>query len=412
MALRNIIQSAKSHIKKLRGKVKELSESAHKRELLEMKEMEEKAHAIKKKDHVQHVALDVSAATVAKVVLVILVLLGAVKFLDFISDILLIFFISLLLSAAFDPLVDALQRRRIPRAIGVLIVYSIVLSVLGIFISQLIPLLAGEIGQLAVRVQDLIKNVINGSISLPSFLEGLRPTMKELFQGVDISQLENYKEILLRFAQNLSDVAGSLVSTLVVVFNGFLNATLVLVLTFLMIVDETAINKFILSLFPARYAEYIMEKNSAIKTKIGNWLRGQLTLAFSMALLTYIGLFIIGLLTEPIEFTLTLGLFAGIAEFLPVIGPFLTWTAATLIVLNQDPVMVIWVTILFILLQQIEGNILIPLIMRKAVGLSPIFVIFGVLVGFKFFGILGIILAVPVTTTVAIFVKDYAEREK
>ncbi|KKU77843.1 MAG: hypothetical protein UY05_C0072G0005 [Candidatus Peregrinibacteria bacterium GW2011_GWA2_47_7] len=408
MAIDNILQKAKHHLTSFQDKVKNLSQK--RAAALQDEPSPHRARSTPKPP--EQVELIVSAATAAKIMFIILIMFGAVKFLTFISDILVIFFVALLFSAALDPAVDFLQKRKIPRALAVLILYVVIFSIIGLFISQLIPLLANEIGNLALKLQDLIKNVISGKIELPTFMEGLRPILRDTFEGVDVSQLEGYKDVLLNFAKKLSNVAGSLVNTLIVVFHGLLNAVLVLVLTFLMIIDEAGIDKFILSLFPSRHGTYIMEKNRAIKKKVGDWLRGQITLAISMGVLAYIGLSIIGFLTQPIEFSLTLGMFAAIAEFLPVIGPLLTWLAAVLIVLNQSPVMVIWVTILFIILQQIEGNVLIPVIMRKAVGLSPIFILFGVLVGFKFLGILGIILAVPVTTTVAIFVKDYARREK
>ena len=151
----------------------------------------------------------------------------------------------------------------------------------------------------------------------------------------------------------------------------------------------------------------IVEKTEAITDKIGHWLRGILTLMFSMFLLYLIGFSILG-----IKYATTLANMGGMAELFPVIGPILAGIPAVLIAFNQSPWLVLWVIGIIVLIQQIEGNVLIPLIMRKAVGLSPVIVIISVLIGYEMLGILGILLAVPVATTISIFIRDYTAKDK
>ena len=174
-----------------------------------------------------------------------------------------------------------------------------------------------------------------------------------------------------------------------------------------MTVEEQNIENFIKSLFPSKYGRYIVAKSHAVKHKTGNWLRGQLLLSLIMGTLTFIGMSVLN-----IEFALTLGLFEAVAEFLPVIGPSITAVAAILIALNQSFWQVIAVIIFFVLLQFMEGNVIIPIVMKRAVNLNPVAVITAALVAYQFLGIPGLILAIPSATIISIFVKDYIDSQK
>lgn len=354
----------------------------------------------------------ISAGTMAKFVVITLLLLLLMAFLYEIRDILIIFFVSLLFAAALDPMVDALERKKIPRALGVVIVYIAVLVFLGLVVSNLVPVVASEVSELASKAQDFISNILKGETPLPQFLERFRPALKHYLEGVDLSQVGNYKDVLLNIANKLSDVAGNVFNAVIVIFNGFFNTILVLVITFLMTVDEKGIDNFILSLFPARHALYIKQKSDAIKEKMGYWLRGQIVLCIVVGLLVYVGFLVIGLFTKNVEYAATIALVAGFTELIPYVGPFLAWFIAMPIVANQSLMLIVWMTVLMYVVQVLENNIIVPLVMHRAVGISPIFIMFAMLVGFSFLGVLGMVLAVPVATAVSIFVKDYAEKEK
>jgi predicted PurR-regulated permease PerM len=354
----------------------------------------------------------VSAGTMAKFVVITMLLLLIAMAIFQIRDILVIFFVSVMFAAALDPMVDALERRRIPRSIGIIIIYLIVLLALGIFISNLVPIIANEVSSLATHIQDFITNVVSGKIVLPKFLDGLKPSLQRAFEGVDVSKVGNYKDVLLNIAQRLSDVAGNVFNAIMVIFNGFVNTILILVITFMMTVDEAGIERFLLSLFPSRHAEYIRKKSNLIKEKTGYWLRGQIVLCVVVGVLVYIGLLIIGFFTQPVEYAATIAFLAGLTELIPYAGPFLAWLIGLPIVANQSPMLIVWMTVLMYIVQLLENNLIVPLIMNKAVGLSPIFVMFALMVGFEFLGILGMVLAVPVATALAIFLKDYSERAK
>lgn len=356
--------------------------------------------------------ITVSAGTIAKFVIVTILLLLLAGFVYQIRDILVIFFVSLLFAAALDPMVDALEHKRIPRAVGVIVIYIALFLLIGLFVSNLIPIVASEVSQLAGKIQDFIVNIMSGKIELPKFMDGLKPMLSRFTDGMDISKVGDYKDILLKIANQLSQIAGNVFNSVLVVFNGLFNTLMILVITFLMTVDEKGIDKFILSLFPAKYADYITQKSKAVKEKIGYWLRGQIVLCVIVGVLVYIGLLIIGLLTKKVEYAATIAMVAGLTEVIPYAGPFVAWLIALPIIANQSVMLLVWMTVLMYIVQTLENNFIVPLVMNKAVGLSPILVIFAMLVGFSFLGVLGMVLAVPVATTIAIFIKDYADKDK
>jgi predicted PurR-regulated permease PerM len=250
---------------------------------------------------------------------------------------------------------------------------------------------------------------LNGEgIQLPRFLAWVEPYFQDFFsevnQDVLVQQLQNS---LATIGDTLRGAAGNVFQALIAISNGVFNFLLILVLTFFMVVDERGIDQFVLSLFPSRYADYISDKSSAIKEKVGHWLRAQIFLGLVIGVMAYIGFLILG-----VEFGATLAIFAGIMEVVPYVGPFLAWVAAVPIVLNQAPILVLWVTVMFLIIQRLENDILVPLIMKQATGLSPILVLFAMLVGFEFMGVVGLILSIPVASTVSIFVHDYTSRAK
>lgn len=364
------------------------------------------------KNDTEKVIIEFSLTSVVKATLLVLLLIGLSDLISDISKIIVLFFIALLLSSIFDPTVDYLQKKGVPRPLGVISIYLLALLIIGAFLSTLVPLVVKQLSELAGRIGIMIYNVTNNGISdIPlyeKFKPYIDPYLNDIFSGENQQLIINSLQSALKnIATRLSGIAGNLFSTLTVVFNGILNLILVLVLTFFMSVEEKNIQNFIKSLFPSKYAHYIVAKSQAVKTKTGHWLRGQITLSLIMGSLTFIGMSILG-----IDFALTLGLFSTVAEFMPIIGPTLTAIAAVLIALNQESWQVIAVIIFFALQQFAEGNLIIPLVMREAVGLNPVAIITAALIAYQFLGIPGLILAIPTATVLSIFVKDFTESQK
>ena len=341
--------------------------------------------------------IEVSAATVAKSTAVVLLLLLSMYFLYQISSILVLLFVSFLFAAALDPIVDFLQRHRVPRGLGVLAIYLVIFYILGVSLSNIIPLIATQVNDIGKSVAEFVQNLISNSAQLPPWVKQFKPIIDQLYQAIDIkTAAEQIQSALQVVAEQLKNIS-----------LGLMNLVLVLVLTFFMTVEERALHDFFLSLFPSRYGNYISTRMEAVKEKIGHWLRGQLLLSLVAGVLTYIGLLILN-----VDYALTLSVIAGILMVIPVMGRVFAWAFALPVLLNQSPLLALWVSIYYFVLFQFENNFLVPYIMNKVVGLSPIIIIFAMLVGSQYLGILGLVISIPIATSVAIFVKDYLEKAK
>ncbi len=343
------------------------------------------------------VVLEVSAGTIAKSTAVVLLLLLFLFFLYQINQILVLLFVSFLLAAALDPIVDYLQDRKVPRGFGVLIIYVVIFCILGISLSSIIPLVAKQVVDIGKSVVDFVQNLTSNSAPSSPLAQQLKPLFDQIYHAIDIKTA----------AEQIQSALQALGTQLVNISFGLINLVLVLILTFFMTVEERALHDFFLSLFPSKYGDYISTRMEAVKVKIGFWLRGQLLLSLVAGVLTYIGLLVLN-----VDYALTLSVIAGILMVIPVLGRVFALLFTLPVVLNQSPLLALWVAIYYLILQQVENNLITPYIMNKAVGLSPIIIIFAMLVGQQYLGILGLVISIPIATSVAIFVKDYMEKAK
>ena len=144
-----------------------------------------------------------------------------------------------------------------------------------------------------------------------------------------------------------------------------------------------------------------MDVFNRMQKKLGLWLRGQLILCLVIFILTYIGLLILG-----VKYALIIAVIAGLTEFIPYLGPVLGAIPAVFIAFTQSPTLALFTAILYIIIQQIENNFLVPKIMQKAVGLNPIVSIVAIMIGFSVGGVVGALLSIPVATAGTVLVED------
>jgi predicted PurR-regulated permease PerM len=399
--LTKLVKNSKQKIKQFRKDIKALKEEQKK----EQKKAHQKERAPKKaSDKMEEVVVHFSAISVAKSTLIVLGIILLSQFFAPIAEILLIFFLSILFAAALDPTVDALERRKIPRSVSVIGIFILLIALLIFFISQLIPLMAEQLVQMGQNIAELITKQEYDS----PFLQKASDYINSAIQSIDLELILNkINESLNSITTQLKSFAGDTLGFILWIFNSILNFFLFLILTFFLVVDEKNVNNFFLSLFPSKHAHYIIDKMDAVKHKIGFWLRGQIILMITMFTISLIGFMLLG-----VDYALTLAMLTGIGELIPIVGALIAGIPAILVGLNTSTWLAFWVAIFILVSQQLEGNILVPMIMKKAVGLSPIIIILAMVIGGKTLGILGAIIAVPVTTALSIFVMDYTAKKK
>ncbi len=399
----NLLKSTGKSVFKFKRKVEQLKK--RQAELFE-KSIHEPAKP--KREKIDTMLIEFSLANVAKATAVVIGLAILTQFLGEISEIIIIFFVSYLFSAALHPTVKNFEKYKIPKAVSILGIYLIFLLILGYFITQLVPLIAIQIIELAKNLTNIINNLTNENLANNIFLQPVQGIINDILKGINreliIFELKQYLE---NIGTQLQFFAGNTFAVIKTLFHGVLNFIIVLVLTFFLTLEERGVNRFFVSLFPSKHGQYIIEKIEIVKQKVGFWLRGMVMMMILMFALTLLGLLIL-----RVDYALTLALMVGIGEIIPVLGIVTAGIASVLVAFNQSPWLSLWVLCLFVVLQQMEGHVLVPLIMRKALGLSPIIIILAILIGYTTLGILGMLIAIPVTTCLSIFVSDYTDKEK
>lgn len=335
------------------------------------------------------VYINITAIGVVKIILILMVF----YFLFLVREILAILFVSLIFASAVDPWVDFLQKKKIPRGISIMFIYFVMLSVVSTIIILLIPPIITQVSDLTANFPAIFEKVLNGFEYLRKF-------------SVEHNLLDNIKENFGSISSNLQQAAGGVFSTVSGIFGGILSFFLVMVMTFYMVVEENALKKIVWSIAPEKHQIYIMKVINRMQKKIGLWLRGQLILSFIIFVLTYVSLSVMG-----VKYALVLALIAGLTEFVPYLGPILASIPAIFLAFTQEPILALFVAILYYIIQLVENNIIVPKLMQKVVGLNPIISIAVLLIGFKVAGVLGAILSIPVATAISVVIHDFFENK-
>lgn len=328
--------------------------------------------------------VNISSVTILKILAILL----SLWFLYGIRDIILLFIISVIISSAIDPLADYLHKRKVPRGLSVLIVYLLFLGIVAMVISLLIPPITEQFR--AISQNDFYNNFVSRA-------GGLQEKLHQL--GIDQTVTENVQ----KFASSISDSLFGLTRN---IFTGFLSVITVLAISFYLTAEENGMKNFVKHLIPFKSQAYATQLVDKIQRKMGHWVLGQLILSVVIFAITYAGLLILN-----VDYALVLALIAGLLEIVPYIGPIISVIPAAFFAFIQDPPLALAVIILYIIIQQLENHLLVPMIMSRSVGLNPILVILGVLVGSSLGGWVGAIIAIPLLSGIQIFIYDIMNSE-
>lgn len=279
-----------------------------------------------------------------------------------IRDILLILFVALILMSAISPLIDKIERKHIPRPFAILIVYVLGLTIVGAIATLVIPPLISESIKLAAR--------------LPEFINSMFPD----------SHL-NLETIF----QQVVPVGSGVVKFSVGIFSNVLTIITLLVITFYFLLERKSLEKYLIDFVGNDAGKKVYLTISELETKLGAWVRGELTLMTIIGLMSFVGLLIL-----RVDYALPLAIFAGILEIVPIIGPIISAVPAILVAFAISPGLAIVVAALYILIQQLENSLIVPSVMRKALGLPPLVTILALMIGGRLAGVGGALLSVPI----------------
>lgn len=181
----------------------------------------------------------------------------------------------------------------------------------------------------------------------------------------------------------------------------------VFILSFYLSINRDGVEKFLRAVLPLSWEEYAVDIYLRVRRKMGLWLQGQMLLSLVVGIATFIGLLILN-----VDFSLVLGIMAGLLEMVPIVGPVFTGVLAFLVAISDSWTLGISVIILFAVIQQMESHLLVPVVMRKTTGLHPVVVVISLLAGSQLGGFIGLILAVPSAVIIQEFIEDWAVRKR
>jgi predicted PurR-regulated permease PerM len=331
------------------------------------------------------VAVDISVKSILKVVFVLVGLVIAWQ----LQGIILSLIVAYILMAGLAPLVDYFdQNLHINKSAAILLTYLLALIVIGFLGFIIVP-------PLIEQVTELFEN-------LPFFLATAVGVLG--FEGSQRETSDYAQDLINYLASRFDTVSTQVITVTVGVFSGIFSFFTVAVLTFFLLLERNKIKENVFLFFPKIPKQRTTRMAHEIEKKLGAWVIGQLVLGFIVGVITWVGLFIFG-----VPYALPLAVVAGILELIPIIGPIISAIPAIIVALVQAPILGLGVGIFFLVVQQIENNILVPKVMERAVGLSPLITIIALLVGSTLLGFIGALLAVPIAATIKVIYDDYME---
>lgn len=300
----------------------------------------------------------------------------ALWFLYFIRDLILEFFVALLLMTILEPFVNKLSKYKVPRSLAILISYILFFGILGWAIAIIIP--------------PLVEQTANFANALPSYLSNL---------GVTAAASE---EIVHQFILRIGSIPEQVVKVGVSIFSNIISVLTIFAFAFYLLLARGKLQDQLGIFFGDEGKKEVGKVIDSLEKKLGGWARGELSLMVLVGVANYIGLTLLG-----IPFSLSLAILAGLMEIIPYLGPVLAAIPSILIGFGISPIMGLAVTALAFLVQQIENYIFVPKVMEKSVGVAPIVTLLSLAIGVRVAGVAGMIISVPTVIALQVVLGNF-----
>lgn len=313
--------------------------------------------------------LEISFETILKIGLAFLLF----YFLYLVRDILIFIFFGSTISILFNPAIDFLEKRKIPRALATFFIYLFLFLVFGFFIYKLAPFFVSEFQQF--------------SQIFSQFLPRIFPFLK-FFGFEKIATIEEFNLALQEWVKKSSL---SIISAISSIFGGIFSTFTIFGLALFFSLEKKEIEEKFLNFLPQKHRSFFLSLFENVQNKVSGWFGIRILACIFVSLLTLLTCFLL-----KIDYPFLFSFVAGFLELVPVFGPILAALILFVFTLIQSFWKAIFLFIVFFLIQQIEGNILTPLLAKKVIGLPSVFVLISMMIGGKIFGFLGAILAIPI----------------
>lgn len=338
------------------------------------------------------------------VVVLIVIVYNLLKGPSKVAPLLLLVFYSIVLSYLLNPLVNIIEKRGIKRVYSILLIYFLSLSLMVLAIISIVPKLSSEFENLIKLLPTYFNRIYDyfnkSFLKYSKHLDKLPPE----FQAIKEIFLEKLMDIQASILDFLKNITNSIIG----VFSKAVSFIIVPILTFYFLKDKDYFKKKITLLIPKKQRNDVLQIGREVDKVLGRFIRGQLIVCSFVGVSTTIVLLIIG-----VDFAIIIGLIAGIADIIPYFGPIIGIFPAIIFALLKSPMKALWVIISFIIIQQLESNVIAPKIVGESVGVHPVVIMLALLIGGSYFGVIGMIFAIPVTVVfriVSVFLVDKISR--
>lgn len=306
-------------------------------------------------------------------------------------------FIGIIIAWLFDPIVTFLQKKKIKRGIGAVIVFILFIGIMFLLFKTLIPLLMKQINEFIKSVPDLI-------LSISNFIHEVFNKMSN--KGIDLSNLEN------SIFNSIEQIGISLTTTIpkqsISIFTSIISSigtfALGMVVGFYLLIDFDGA-KHVLDLVPKKFHSGILKLAHKLNSAFRDFIQGTFFISLIVSLVSTIGYALVGL-PSPLLF----GVLCGLTNIIPYIGPWIGGAICVIVGLSVSPLVGILTLVVAILVQQLDNMLLQPLIMGKTMDLHPVTIMISLLIFGYLFGIIGMIIATPLVKGIKIILEFFDEK--
>lgn len=362
-----------------------------------------------------HFISDENIAFIKKLVIVLLFVVASYLVYQVIN-IIVIFLFALFLNILFSPFLNSFNKRKIGDFLWIVIIYTFLIIFVGLVFLTIVPIFVKQVSLFIGNIGDFVSNTRLAYETSGVEWLWIPSVFHPLIRNLDLNQIldalnNNISQISSFFADNFKNVLSSWVGIISSITNSVFNFVLVFVFAFFIALERKEIRNFFYMILPHRTEKYFETKEKTVVKTLGSWLKGQLILWVSIFAITLVGLLSIKLFWVHIDEIFTLALIAWMMEFIPYIGPFIALLPAIAVAASLSGKAVLIIIILYVIIQQIENNLLVPYVMSKQLKLSPFLVLIGMVIWGALAWIIGIIVAIPIISIIQIFWNDYFDKK-
>lgn len=322
---------------------------------------------------------------------------------SFLSSLLFTIFISMILAYAINPIINYLEAKDINRGRGVLIVYVGLLALIIILGVSVSPNFVREIKKLANNFPQYAEEFSNMMGNTSDKITATVGELPPILQGIE----ESILDFLKTFQDSLGKLIKSFATSILAMASKVVNIVLTPIITYYFLVDKDSIKEKTIELIPEKSRKDTVQLARNIDQSLIMFIRGRMIMSLYIAVVMTSMLLIM-----RIEFAVVIGIITGLFDIVPYLGPFVGYVPAVFFAAINSWTKALWVTILFLIIQWVENNILAPKVIGENMDLHPLTILLSIIVGGGVFGVFGMILSVPIIATIKVIVEFYMEKKE